>query len=590
MGKNIFRKPKKTSEESDSKKNKNKSSSSGFKALITDDGKDYIPFNEDEENSQDEDYEKLGLPRSFTPEVTDDELDEELEDEYHEEEEEEDDDEEEENEDRTNWGKRLKEYYVEGSDEESDEEALEDRIAEAREIAEEMYEDVEEEDAELDRYIESEKEDDSTALDTLIENLSESLKKDSEKIELPENFLKMSDEDKREFLDKEHPEFLLLLKEFKDKSDISREQIFKILNDPKSYKLCTKDGLEYLDIRNELFLMYLSYLTYYLLLKVHGVSVEKHPVIDRLLEIRLLLDKAKPIENKLQYQISKLLNNLKAKEEDEEELVPKPENIEVDTVKGKKYKAPKHLINQYTTNEEKEEGEGDQYKFMKKLNEIEEYEMDHMRRIPMSKKYKKYLKMMDKNQRNLVGSNLQDLTNFGSGIVGSERKSNASDLNLVAQKLRQSVIMSEKRNNPDLLYTGSTIKKAKKGTPVEDLHSNKQEKEKRRKPDEVDKIKNKYNKLKEERKKKYQEKNVKVYKPQPVVDGKREIGKDIMKNRGLVIKRTKTQGNARVTNRKKFEKKMKVFNAMTNRNRVENLDYSGEETGINVNKKKSLNA
>lgn len=69
--------------------------------------------------------------------------------------------------------------------------------------------------------------------------------------------------------------------------------------------------MEYLDIRNELFLMYLSYLTYYLLLKVHGVSVEKHPVIDRLLEIRLLLDKAKPIENKLQYQISKLLNNLK---------------------------------------------------------------------------------------------------------------------------------------------------------------------------------------------------------------------------------------------------------------------------------------
>eukprot|EP00375_Theileria_parva_P003576 XP_766261.1 hypothetical protein [Theileria parva strain Muguga] len=386
MGKNIFRKPKKTSEDVDNKSSKKKSSSSGFKALITDDGKDYIPFNEDEENSQDEDYEKLGLPRSFTPEVTDDELDDELDDEYPQEG---DEDEEEEKEDRVNWGKKLKEYYVEGSDEESDEEALEDRIAEAREIAEEMYEDVEEEDAELDRYIESEKEDDSTALDTLMENLSESLKKDSEKIELPENFLTMSDEEKKEFLDKEHPEFLLLLKEFKDKSDISKEQILKILDDPKSFKFCTKDGMEYLDIRNELFLMYLSYLTYYLLLKVHGVSVEKHPVIDRLLEIRLLLDKAKPIENKLQYQISKLLNNLKAKEEDDESLVPKPENIEVDNVKGQKYKAPKHLINQYTTNEEKEEVEDDQYKFMKKMKEIEDYEMDHMRRIPMSKKYKK---------------------------------------------------------------------------------------------------------------------------------------------------------------------------------------------------------
>lgn len=63
-----------------------------------------------------------------------------------------------------------------------------------------------------------------------------------------------------------------------------------------------------------------------------------------------------------------------------------------------------------------------------------------------------------------------------------------------------------------------------------------------------------------------------------------------MKNRGLVVKRSKTQGNARVSNRRKFERKMKVFNAMTSKGRTEARDYRGEETGINVNKKKSLSA
>ncbi|UVC49492.1 disrupter of silencing protein [Theileria orientalis] len=588
MGRNVPRKPKKTSEESDGK-SKKKSTGSSFKAVVTNDGKDFIPFEEAEDKSTDEEFEKLGLPRSFTPEATDDEI-EDLQDEYEEEQEEEEDEEQ----DRVDWGKKLKNYYVDSSDDELDEEALEDRIAEAREITAEMYEDVEEEDADLDQYVDLEKEDDTTALDTLIDNLSESLKKDSERVTLPDDFFVLSDDQKKEFLDKEHPEFLLLLKEFKEKSDISNEQIFKLLSDPKSFKLCTKDGLEYLDIRNELFLMYLSYLTYYLLLKVHGISIEKHPVIDRLLEIRLLLDKAKPIENKLQYQISKLLNNLKSKEES---LVPRIENMELNNMHSTKYKAPKNIINQVHNEEDKEEDEKDErYKFMKKMNEIEEYEMERMRRIPLTKKYKKYMQSMDKKHKNLIGTNLQDLTSFTS--EKKRVKSNSNDLNVAAQKLRQSVIMSEKRNNPDMVYTNKSdriIKKRKLMSSEGDSKSNKngknvQKMEHRHKKDEIDKIKENYNKIKENRKQKYQQSSVRVYKPEEVIEGKRDIGKDIMKNRGLVVKRDKTQGNARVTNRRKFEKKMKIYNAMTSKNRKEALDYVGEETGININKKKSLNA
>ncbi|CBZ55494.1 hypothetical protein NCLIV_059190 [Neospora caninum Liverpool] len=66
-------------------------------------------------------------------------------------------------------------------------------------------------------------------------------------------------------------------------------------------------GLSFLDTKNQLLVAYLTYLSYYVLLKTHGVAVTDHPVIERLVEVRLLLEKLKPIDDRLRLQINRLL-------------------------------------------------------------------------------------------------------------------------------------------------------------------------------------------------------------------------------------------------------------------------------------------
>lgn len=63
----------------------------------------------------------------------------------------------------------------------------------------------------------------------------------------------------------------------------------------------------YVEVKVQLLLGYLISLVYYLLLKARGVPVSGHPVVPRLLWIRTLLEKLRPIDQRLQYQIGKLL-------------------------------------------------------------------------------------------------------------------------------------------------------------------------------------------------------------------------------------------------------------------------------------------
>lgn len=61
-------------------------------------------------------------------------------------------------------------------------------------------------------------------------------------------------------------------------------------------------------MKHHLLLCYLQYLSFYVLLKLNGHFVSNHPVVERLIEIKLLLSKLKPIEDKLDVQVSDLLS------------------------------------------------------------------------------------------------------------------------------------------------------------------------------------------------------------------------------------------------------------------------------------------
>jgi U3 small nucleolar ribonucleoprotein protein LCP5 len=69
----------------------------------------------------------------------------------------------------------------------------------------------------------------------------------------------------------------------------------------------TSKGVSFLEVKYQVMLQYILQLAYFVHLKISGKQVENNPVIESLVELRVILDKMKPIENKLKYQIDKLV-------------------------------------------------------------------------------------------------------------------------------------------------------------------------------------------------------------------------------------------------------------------------------------------
>ncbi|KAK2195781.1 bifunctional Sas10-Utp3-C1D/Sas10 C-terminal domain [Babesia duncani] len=144
--------------------------------------------------------------------------------------------------------------------------------------------------------------------------------------------------------------------------------------------------------------------------------------------------------------------------------------------------------------------------------------------------------------------------------------------------MRTSILHAESKRLMDASYRPVKITKPKSSIPEP------REKRKLEFDDSVSRMQADYKQRKAQLKQRPQVN----FKPTEIVDGKREVTKEILSARGLVRKRDKHQGNARVHNRMKFTKKQKQHDAMTRKNRVEEADYTGEGTGINMHIKRSL--
>ncbi len=69
----------------------------------------------------------------------------------------------------------------------------------------------------------------------------------------------------------------------------------------------TDKGVSFLEVKYHMLLQYCSYIMVYLLLKVQGKLTKGHPVFAKLVYIRTVIEKLKPLDEKLKYQIDKLL-------------------------------------------------------------------------------------------------------------------------------------------------------------------------------------------------------------------------------------------------------------------------------------------
>ncbi|XP_063240165.1 neuroguidin [Bacillus rossius redtenbacheri] len=110
-----------------------------------------------------------------------------------------------------------------------------------------------------------------------------------------------------EIIPQDLPRAFELLKEMNDSVHQVTDLVDSMLERVKRGEISTEKGLSFLEMKYHMLLSYLINLTYVVLRKCSGEKIEGDPAIDRLVEIRTVLEKIRPIDQKLKYQIGKLV-------------------------------------------------------------------------------------------------------------------------------------------------------------------------------------------------------------------------------------------------------------------------------------------
>ncbi|GFY96063.1 Sas10/Utp3/C1D family [Actinidia rufa] len=142
----------------------------------------------------------------------------------------------------------------------------------------------------------------------------------------------------------EAPQLAALLKEMKEGLDTVRNKVQSLTAKVKANQFPTADGISYLEAKHLLLLNYCQSLVYYLLRKARGLSIEGHPVVRSLVEIRLFLEKVRPVDKKIQYQIEKL-TRVTASAVDKVGLSEKEEDATQKTEDPLKYRPNPDMLN-----------------------------------------------------------------------------------------------------------------------------------------------------------------------------------------------------------------------------------------------------
>ncbi|KAI9494906.1 Sas10/Utp3/C1D family-domain-containing protein [Zychaea mexicana] len=294
-------------------------------------------------------------------------------------------------------------------------------------------------------------------------------------------------------------ELSVILKDLKSKVTELKTQLKPIIQRYHDGEIKTSKGVSFLEVKYQLMVQYITELAYYVHLKLSGKSIENHPVVNSLIELRVILDKMKPIENKLKYQIDKLVRtavmgtqkqpevgnqdplafkpnpmNLLARDEEEEEeeeegeeegksgvyRPPKLAPVVYDESKGRKSKYEKDqerlrerssrsrvirdlMADMNDAPEEVDamggvnEGMGYGERFDEQLKEKDDYEENNYVRLAVTRKEKQRLKAKNRMRFETEFDNLNDFNNL-VGIQDVEEEENERFKNVLNRKRQRS--------------------------------------------------------------------------------------------------------------------------------------------------------
>ncbi|KAI8928243.1 hypothetical protein BC831DRAFT_497478 [Entophlyctis helioformis] len=108
-------------------------------------------------------------------------------------------------------------------------------------------------------------------------------------------------------MESESAAFVACLRDIHGKTTEIRARTSSVLSRVTKDELPTAQGVSLLEVRIHSLLSYITNLGFLSLLKLHGESIQNHKVVDHLVELRAVLERTKPLEQKLKYQIDKLV-------------------------------------------------------------------------------------------------------------------------------------------------------------------------------------------------------------------------------------------------------------------------------------------
>ena len=134
----------------------------------------------------------------------------------------------------------------------------------------------------------------------------------------------LSTDERLNLLRRDSPEVEKLLGELKTQLEEVRkisDPLRKLLHERK-VSAKDKQLVSFLEAKVQLMISYCMHIMFYLLLKLEGKQVKGHPVLSRLVELRVYFEKINPLQAKLQYSLNRLLSGATAEKANASSLRP----------------------------------------------------------------------------------------------------------------------------------------------------------------------------------------------------------------------------------------------------------------------------
>uniref|UniRef100_A0A8C9ER47 UTP3 small subunit processome component n=1 Tax=Pavo cristatus TaxID=9049 RepID=A0A8C9ER47_PAVCR len=210
------------------------------------------------------------------------------------------------------WGRRKQLYY--------DTDYGSDAQAKGKRSQQDVDAEEEEEEQEakvIQRRLVEDLGEDDYGLDVIQGYLAEQQKThDSKGQKITKDLQALSKKEQLKLLKKESPELLQLIEDFEVKLMELKDELHPLLQMVKNGTIPQGKGSRYLQTKYQLYLNYCANISFYLVLKSKRMPVHSHPIIERLVAYRNIINDLAVIDQKLSSQVLLLLKNYYDKKEE----------------------------------------------------------------------------------------------------------------------------------------------------------------------------------------------------------------------------------------------------------------------------------